>query len=102
MSSAYVFDIHAKLIADLHANVSVDKPTYVYIIDENPSQSLPGKPSWLNKIIHADEHIFLFGYDKEGILYWSEPYSEDYTPEDWELEVTKLFSTLLTNFAKYG
>ena len=91
ISSAYVFDIHTKLIADLHANISTDRSTYVYTLDENPSISLPGKPSWLKKVIHADDQLFLFGYDKEGVVHWSAPYSDDYIPETWELEVSKLF-----------
>ena len=102
MSSNYVFDIHAKLVADLHANISSEKSTYVFIFDENPSQSLPGKPSWLKKVIHADEQTFLFGYDEEGVLRWSEPYSKGYAPQDWELDVSKLFMDLMTNFVKSG
>ena len=102
MSSAYVFDVHVKLIADLHANISKDRSTYVYVIDENPTISFPGKPSWLTKVIHADELLYLFGYDKDGILFWSAPYSEDYQPKTWELDVSKIFATLLTTFAKYG
>ena len=102
MSSDYVFDIHAKIVADSHAYISSGKSTYVYVLDENPSQSWAGKPSWLRQVIHADEQVFLYGYDREGIIRWTEPYSEDYEPQKWELDVSNLFITLLTNFAKSG
>ena len=101
MSSDYVFDVHAKLVADLHANIS-RKTTYAYVVDESPSKSFPGKPSWLKGAMHAEELIFLFGYDTEGIARWSTPYSQDYSPEKWELNMSKLFMRLLTNFVKSG
>ena len=101
MSSDYVFDVHAKLVADLHANIS-RKTTYAYVVDESPSKSFPGKPSWLKGVMHAEELLFLFGYDTEGIARWSTPYSQDYSLEKWELNMSKLFMRLLTNFVKSG
>ena len=105
MTGAYVFDFHAKLIADMHANLSSstrDGNTYAYLVEALPSQQLMEVPSWVTKPNHADDLVFLQGYDKEGWLQWTTPYTEDYQPEDWELETSKLYMTLFTNFAKTG
>ena len=104
MTGAYTFDFHAKLVADMHANLSSSKrgKTHAYYVEAFPSQHLMEVPSWVTKPNHADDLLFLFGYDKEGWLEWTTPYSEDYQPADWELETSKLFMTLLTNFAKTG
>ena len=104
MTGAYVFYYHAKLVADMHVNLSSSKggKTYAYYVEAFPSQHLLELPSWVTKPNHADDLIFLFGYDKEGAIEWTMPYSEDYQPADWELETSKLFMTLFTNFAKTG
>ena len=74
MSSACIFDIPTKLVADLHASVGFETSTYVFVRDDNPTQCLTGfKPTWLPKVSHADEETFLFGYDEEGILRWTGP-----------------------------
>ena len=104
MAGAYVFDFHAKLVADMHANLSSSKrgKTYAYYVEAFPSQHIMEVPSWVTKPNHGDDLVFMMGYDKEGWLQWTTPYSEDYQPADWELETSKLFMTLLTNFAKTG
>ena len=104
MTGDYVFDYHAKLLADLHANLSSDSQriTYAYRTEALPSQNILWVPSWVSKPNHANDSTFLFGYDKEGFIAWTEPYSEDYEPKEWELQVSKLFMTLFSNFAKTG
>ena len=104
MTGDFVFDYHAKLLADFHANLSSDSQriTYAYRTEALPSQHILWVPSWESKPNHADDSTFLFGYDKEGFIAWTEPYSEDYEPEEWELQVSKLFMTLFSNFAKTG
>ena len=106
MTGDYVFDYHAKLLADLHANLSSSnkqgRATYAYRTEALPSQHILWVPSWVSKPNHADDLTFLFGYDKEGFISWTEPYSEDYEPKEWELQVSKLYMTIFTNFAKTG
>ena len=107
MTSDYVFNFHAKLAADMHANLSSFKSskggnTFAYYFEALPSQHKLTTPSWLTKPNHVDDLSFLLGYDKEGFLSWTHPYSEDYEPSNWELELSKLYMTLITNFAKTG
>ena len=104
MTGAYVFDFHAKLVADMHVNLSSSKggKTFAYYVDAFPSQRIMEVPTWVTKPNHADDLTFLFGYDKEGLIEWTTPYSEDYEPADWELVTSKLFMTFFTNFAKTG
>ena len=106
MTGDYVFGFHAKLLADLHANLSSEiqnaGTTYTYVSHAFPSQHILWTPTWVSKPNHADDLTFLFGYDKEGYVSWTEPYSEDYQPEDWELQLSKIYMTLITNFVKTG
>ena len=106
MAGDYVFNFHAKLVADMHANLSSSSPksgnTFAYYVEAFPSQHILEIPEWVSKPNHCDDFAFLLGYDKEGLLQWTTPYSEDYQPEDWELETSKLYMTLFTNFAKTG
>ena len=106
MTGDYVFDYHAKLLADFHANLRSGNhrrgATYAYRTEALPSQHILWVPSWVSKPGHADDVTFLFGYDKEGQLARTEPYSEEYEPEEWELQLSKLYMTLFSNFAKTG
>ena len=108
MAGDYVFNYHAKLLADWHANLSSAScnqkrgSTYTYRTEAFPSQHILWVPSWESKPNHGDDLTFLFGYDKEGYIAWTEPYSEDYEPDQWELQVSKLYMTLFSNFAKTG
>ena len=106
MTGDYVFNFHAKLVADMHANLSSSSSkrgsTFVYNVEAFPSQHILEIPKWVYKPNHGDDIAFLLGYDKEGWLQWTTPYSDDYQPEDWELETSKLYMTLFTNFAKTG
>ena len=104
MTGDYVFNFHAKLTADMHSNLSSSNggKTFTYYFEAFPSQHILEVPTWVSKPNHEDDLTFLYGHDKEGYLSWTAPYSEDYNPEDWELETSKLFMTLLTNFAKTG
>ena len=106
MTGDYAFDYHAKLLADWHSNLSSGNQghgaTFAYRTEALPSQHILWVPSWLSKPNHADDVTFLFGYDKGGYIAWTEPYNEDYEPEEWELQVSKLFMTLFSNFAKTG
>ena len=102
MTGDYVFNFHAKLVADLHANLSSTNAgkTFAYWFEAFPSQHIMWTPTWVTEPNHGDELTFLFGYDKE--LSWTAPYSEDYEPADWELELSKLYMILITNFIKSG
>ena len=106
MTGDYVFNFHAKLAADMHANLSSingdSGRTFVYYVEALPSQHIMETPAWVTRPNHADDGTFLFGYDKEGYISWTEPYSDDYEPAAWELEMSKLYMTLYTNFAKTG
>ena len=106
MTGDYVFNFHAKLVADMHANLSAkaDKggKTFAYLSEAIPSQHILWTPTWITTANHADDCTFLFGYDKEGYTGWTMPYSDDHEPAEWELRVSKLYMTLFTNFAKSG
>ena len=102
MSGHYVFDTHVRLMADFHAKVAQSKNTFVYTVDAFPSQHIVLTPSWMSKPNHADDLTFLFGYDPDGFIAWTEPYSEQFVPDKSELEVSKLLMTAFTNFAKTG
>ena len=105
MTGDYVFDFHSKLVADMHTNLSSSAnggKTFTYYFEAFPSQHILEVPTWVSKPNHGDELTFLYGHDKDGYLAWTAPYAEDYKPADWELETSKLFMTLLTNFAKTG
>ena len=102
MTGDYVFNFHAKLVADMHANLSSTDNTFAYHFEAFPSQHLLTTPSWVSKPNHADELTFLFGYDKAGYLTWTGPYSDDYEPSDWELDVSKLYMAVFANFIKSG
>ena len=102
MTGDYVFNFHAKLVADMHANLSSRSTakTFAYWFEAFPSQRILWTPTWITKPNHGDELTFLFGYDKE--FSWTTPYSDDYKPPDWELKLSQLFMTLITNFVKSG
>ena len=104
MTGDYVFNFHAKLVADMHANLSSPNggKTFTYYFEAFPSQHILEVPTWVSKPNHGDELTFLYGHDKEGYTAWTHPYSEGYEPADWELKTSKLFMTLITNFAKTG
>ena len=104
MTGDHTFNFHAKLLADMHANLSAGHSgkTYAYLFEALPSQHIMWTPTWMSKPNHGDELMFLFGYDKEGFRFWTEPFSEDYKPADWEVQLSKLFMTLFTNFVKTG
>ena len=106
MTGDYVFNYHAKLVADMHANLSaksdIGGKTFAYLSRAIPSQHILWTPTWVTTANHADDCTFLFGYDKKGYTSWTMPYSEDHQPTEWELRLSKLYMTLFTNFAKSG
>lgn len=93
------FNVPGAELSMLHANDS-DTRSWLYSFDAWLEKHILQSPSWIGGANHADEMLPLFGYatTNQGPL----AFENDYTPPEWELELSKQIMTFWSNFAKYG
>ena len=75
--------------------------TYMYMFDVLPSVRALPTPSWGKKANHADELLYVFFEESDGLLSFM-PESEDFKPTDWDRESSEYLMTMWSNFAKTG
>ncbi|XP_045212406.1 cocaine esterase-like [Mercenaria mercenaria] len=90
------FNVPAIEMSLVHSNAS-DVESYLYNFVPVLDKRLLPTPNWVNMSNHGDELGPVFGYnfDYKGLLNIS-----DYTPPEWELELSERMMTYWTNFAK--
>ncbi|XP_045212408.1 acetylcholinesterase-like [Mercenaria mercenaria] len=92
------FNVPAIEMSRVHSNAS-DVYSYLYnfvpVLDKQMFQT----PSWVSMANHGDElaPVFGYGFDLAALMNIS-----DYTPPEWELELSGRMMTYWTNFAKTG
>ena len=84
-----------------HRSLSKTSSTYMYLFDILPSiRGLPA-PSWATKANHADELMYVFFEESDGLVVFM-PWIEGWTPTEWDRENSKYIMTMWSNFAKSG
>lgn len=87
----------------LHAKGQTHR-TYMYEFSIKPTTHLIPVPSWLDgptKAIHADDTLFVFGFDKE-MMDWFRTFGIPLRVTDKDIRSAKVVMTMWTNFAKTG
>jgi carboxylesterase type B len=102
LSSDYVFNSHTIDITKIHAENNEKSKTFLYLLNAVSSQHILWVPStWKGGSVHADEWVFILGYDSEnGYTSATSPYGVE--PQKWEIELSKDVIKMWTNFAKSG
>lgn len=95
------FIIPAIELARAHVNASSGR-SYVYLFTPAPETHLiPTTPSWLSGANHADDLLFVFGFDEESRHFFFSS-SVIPPPVQWETEVSSAVVEYWSNFAKTG
>ena len=84
-----------------HRSLSKTSSTYMYLFDILPSVRAMPTPSWSSKANHADELLYVFFEEADGLAL-AMPWTKDWKPTDWDRENSKYIMTMWTNFAKSG
>ncbi|XP_045161076.2 cholinesterase 1-like [Mercenaria mercenaria] len=92
------FNVPAIEMSRVHSNAS-DVDSYLYNFVAFLDKHLLPTPNWVSMANHGDELGPVFGYnfDFAALLNIS-----NYTPPEWELELSERMMTYWTNFAKTG
>jgi len=92
------FNVPAIEMSRIHSNAS-NVDSYFYNFVPRLEKCLLPTPNWVDTSNHGDELGPVFGYtfDLKALLNVS-----DFTPPEWELELSKRMMTYWTNFAKTG
>ena len=77
------------------------KNTYMYLFDILPSTRAMPTPSWGKRANHADELLYVFFEESDGLLSFMAG-REDFKPTEWDRQDSKYLITMWTNFAKTG
>ena len=90
------FNIPAIETSRMHANRS-NAGSYLYRFTAGVNMHVVTTPSWVRSGNHGDEIGPVFGYQ---LGY--DKFIKDFSPSDWELDLSERVMTFWTNFAKYG
>ncbi|XP_053406727.1 cholinesterase 1-like [Mercenaria mercenaria] len=83
----------------LHAN-DTKSGSYLYRFTAGVERHLIPTPSWIGSGNHADEIGPVFGYHLD--YDWFDGIKGDYSPPEWEWNLSERMMTFWTNFAKYS
>lgn len=92
------FNVPGIELSRIHSNSS-NVDSYVYNFIALLDKHLLPTPEWVKQANHGDELGPVFGYNFDSAALWN---ITDYSPPEWELDMSERIMTYWANFAKSG